>query len=62
MLTGLYKIFVPLVMVQIWLRKIVRNGSGIDRLSRNKNQMNPIASPDPSGPLLRAKTKKNQTF
>ena len=36
--------------------KMGRNGSRIDRLARNKNQMNPTTCPDPSGPLLRPKT------
>ena len=36
--------------------KMVRIGSRIDRLARNKDQMNPTACADPSGPLLRPKT------
>ena len=42
--------------------KMGRNGSRIDRLARNKDQMNPTAPPDPSGPLLRPKTDKQLTF
>ena len=42
--------------------KMARNGSRIDRLARNKDQMNPTACPDPSGPLLRPKTAKTNTF
>ena len=42
--------------------KIVRIGSRIDRLARNKDQMNPTACSDPSGPLLRPKTAKKQSF
>ena len=41
---------------------LVRNGSRIDGLARNKDQMNPKACPDPSGPLLTPKTVKNLTF
>ena len=41
---------------------LVRNGSRIDRLARNKDQMNPTACPDPSGPLLRPKTAKKTCF
>ena len=41
---------------------MVRNGSRIDRLARNKDQMNRIACPDPSGPLLRPNIVKNPTF
>ena len=37
---------------------LVRNGSRIDGLARNKDQMNPTACPDPSGPLLMPKTAK----
>ena len=37
---------------------LARNGSRIDRLARNKDQMNPTTCPDPSGPLLRPKTAK----
>ena len=35
---------------------LVRKGSRIHGLARNKDQMNRIACPDPSGPLLRPKT------
>ena len=42
--------------------KMARNGSRIDRLARNKDQMNPTACPDPSGPLLRPKTAKKVGF
>ena len=42
--------------------KMARNGSRIDGLARNKDQMNPTACPDPSGPLLRPKTAKKLTF
>ena len=41
---------------------LVRNGSRIDGLARNKDQMNPTACPDPSGPLLRPKTAKKRIF
>ena len=37
---------------------MVRSGSRIDGLARNKDQMNPTAYPDPSGPLLRPKAAK----
>ena len=42
--------------------KMARNGSRIDGLARNKDQMNPTTCPDPSGPLLRPKTAKKPTF
>ena len=42
--------------------KMVRIGSRIDRLARNKDQMNPTACLDPSGPLLRPKTVKKICF
>ena len=35
---------------------LVQNGSRIDLLARNQDQMNRIGCPDPSGPLLRPKT------
>ena len=41
---------------------LLRNGSRIDGLARNKDQMNPAACPDPSGPLLRPKTAKKHFF
>ena len=41
---------------------LVRNGSRINRLARNKDQMNRTGCPDPSGPLLRPKTAKIPTF
>ena len=41
---------------------LCRNGSRIHGLARNKDQMNRIGCPDPSGPLLAPKTAKNQTF
>ena len=37
---------------------LLRNGSRIDGLARNQDQMNRIACPDPSGPLLSPKTPK----
>ena len=36
------------------------NGSRIDGLDRNKDQMNPKGCPDPSGPLLSPKTVKKR--
>ena len=50
--------------MSVWPKssKIARNGSRIDGLARNKDQMNPTACADPSGPLLRPKTAKNPTF
>ena len=36
----------------------VQKQSRINRLARNKDQMNRIACPDPSGPLLKPKTDK----
>ena len=41
---------------------LVQNGSRIDRLARNKDQMNRIDCPDPSGPLLRPKRPKKKFF
>ena len=41
---------------------LARIGSRIDRLARNKDQMNPTACPDPSGPLLRPKTVRKNSF
>ena len=41
---------------------MIQNGSRIDGLARNKDQMNPEACLDPSRPLLRPKTVKNPTF
>ena len=42
--------------------KMARIGSRINGLARNKDQMNPTACPDPSGPLLRPKTAPKPTF
>ena len=39
---------------------LVRSGSRIDGLARNKDQMNRIACPDPSGLLLRPKTAEKK--
>ena len=41
--------------------KMVRNGSRINRLARNKDQLNPTTCLDPSGPLLRPKMDKKTT-
>ena len=41
---------------------LARIGSRIDRLARNKDQMNPTACPDPFRPLLRSKTGKKSSF
>ena len=42
--------------------KMARNGSRINALARDKDQMNPTACPDPSGPLLGPKNNQKHSF